>query len=242
MTEQEWLDSTDPTPMLLFLKRRPTNRSVKQRKLRLFSAACCRRIWPLITHKKSRAAVLVAERFADGQATSEELQTAESEANAIWLKTAGDNVAFACLNICSKEVNPFYVSVWAARAVWEHQEGKDQSYDDDPRMVLHPSPAEQAEQCSLIRDIFGNPFQPLPPKRGRKKWEQMWRTLLAWNDGTVQKVAQAIYEDRTFDRLPILADALEEAGCQDQDILGHCRSGGEHVRGCWLVDLLLGKS
>ncbi len=67
----------------------------------------------------------------------------------------------------------------------------------------------------------------------------MW---LAWNDGAIPKMAQAIYDDRAFDRLPILADALEDAGCDNQEILDHCRSNGEHVRGCWVVDLILGKS
>ena len=62
-----------------------------------------------------------------------------------------------------------------------------------------------------------------------------------WNDGTVRKLAQAIYDDRRFADLPILADALEEAGCADAAILAHCRGGGEYVRGCWVVDLLLGK-
>jgi hypothetical protein len=80
-------------------------------------------------------------------------------------------------------------------------------------------------------DIFGTPFHPLiiTPDVG------------VWNDGTVVKLAQAIYEDRAFDLLPVLADALEEAGCTNADILGHCRGPGPHVRGCWVVDLLLGK-
>lgn len=67
-------------------------------------------------------------------------------------------------------------------------------------------------------------------------------TWLAWCDKTVPKLAQAIYDECAFDRLPILADALEEAGCTDADILDHCRQAGEHVRGCWIVDLILGKS
>jgi hypothetical protein len=91
--------------------------------------------------------------------------------------------------------------------------------------------AERAAQCPLLRDIFGNPFRPVP----------LHPAWLAWNDGTVPKLAQAIYEERAFDRLPVLGDALEEAGCTDADILSHCRSGGEHVRGCWVIDLLLGK-
>ena len=88
-------------------------------------------------------------------------------------------------------------------------------------------------QSTLIRDIFGNPFRPRPAV------DAAW---LSWNDGTLAKLAQGIYDDRAFDRLPILADALEEAGCANADILNHCRQPGEHVRGCWVVDLVLGKS
>jgi len=83
-----------------------------------------------------------------------------------------------------------------------------------------------------LRDIFGNPFQPLPTI------DSSW---LSWNDRSIRKLAQAIYDDRTFDRLPILADALEESGCHNEDILAHCRAPGPHVRGCWIVDLVLGK-
>jgi hypothetical protein len=82
-----------------------------------------------------------------------------------------------------------------------------------------------------LRDIFGNPFRPVT-------LDPVW---VQWNAGTVRKMAQAIYDERAFDRLPILADALEEAGCDNRDVLDHCRSTGEHVRGCWVVDLLLGK-
>jgi hypothetical protein len=83
----------------------------------------------------------------------------------------------------------------------------------------------------LCRCIFKNPFRPASLDPG-------W---LAWNDGTVVKLARSIYEERAFDRLPILADALEEAGCTDADMLAHCRGPGPHVRGCWVVDTLLGK-
>jgi hypothetical protein len=84
---------------------------------------------------------------------------------------------------------------------------------------------------SAIRDIFGNPFRPVAV-------DPDW---LTWNGGTVPKLAQAIYDQRRFQDLPILADALEEAGCTNADILNHCRQPGEHVRGCWVVDLVLGK-
>ena len=87
---------------------------------------------------------------------------------------------------------------------------------------------EVKEQTAVIRDIFGNPFRPVT-------LEPAWRTA------TVTSLAQTIYDERAFDRLPILADALEDAGCTNADILGHSRGGGEHVRGCWVVDLVLGK-
>ena len=90
-----------------------------------------------------------------------------------------------------------------------------------------PSPL----RCDLLREIFGNPFRPVA-------LDSSW---LAWNDGTIPELAQSIYDQRAFDRLPALADALEVAGCTNADILNHCHSEGPHVRGCWVVDLLLGK-
>jgi len=90
-----------------------------------------------------------------------------------------------------------------------------------------------SRQSDVLRCIFGPlPFRPvaLAPS---------WRT---WHGGLPVSMARRMYGSRDFGDLPVLADALEEAGCQDQDILGHCRSGGEHVRGCWVIDLLLGKS
>jgi hypothetical protein len=86
-------------------------------------------------------------------------------------------------------------------------------------------------KANRIREIFGNPFQP-------PQTNSAWAL---WNDGGVPKIAHSIYDARRFADLPILADALEDAGCNDRQILDHCRSAGEHVRGCWVVDLLLGK-
>jgi hypothetical protein len=83
---------------------------------------------------------------------------------------------------------------------------------------------------SILRDLFGNSFRPASV-------DPFW---LTWNGGTVPKLAQAIYDERRFADLPVLADALEEAGYTSADILDHCRRPGEHVRGCWVVDLCLG--
>jgi hypothetical protein len=87
-------------------------------------------------------------------------------------------------------------------------------------------------QAGLLHEIFGNPFRPAA-------LDPSW---LAWHDGAVRKMARAIYDERRFADLPILADALEDAGCAEAAILAHCREPGEHVRGCWVVDLLLGKA
>jgi hypothetical protein len=107
---------------------------------------------------------------------------------------------------------------------------------DDP---VRCTPADRIRFTDLLRCIFGNPFRPSPP---------LPATVLAWNDGTVRRIAEGIYEQRrmpdgTLDsgRLAILADALLDAGCGDEDLIQHFRSEGPHVRGCWAVDLILGE-
>jgi hypothetical protein len=91
--------------------------------------------------------------------------------------------------------------------------------------------SEQAHQGILVRDIFVNPFRP----------PAIYLRWLTWDGGTIPKLAQSIYDNRRFEDMPVLADALEEAGCGNQEILAHCRGGGPHTRGCWLLDLVLGK-
>jgi hypothetical protein len=86
-----------------------------------------------------------------------------------------------------------------------------------------------ASHTRLLREIFGNPFRPVSLNP-------------TWHTTNVLALVQAIYDDRAFERMPILGDALEDAGCDNADILNHCRQPGEHVRGCWVVDLILGKS
>lgn len=93
--------------------------------------------------------------------------------------------------------------------------------------------AHREKLAKLLRDIVW----PFPAPNAT-----LDRATLSWHYGTVPAIARRIYDERTFHDLPILADALEDAGCTDRDILAHCRSGGEHVRGCWVVDLILGKA
>ncbi|HJZ57133.1 MAG TPA: hypothetical protein VKE74_19340 [Gemmataceae bacterium] len=89
-------------------------------------------------------------------------------------------------------------------------------------------PGEEAKLAPILRDVFGNPFRPIT-------LDPSWLTI------TVVALARQMYDTRDFTSMPILADALQDAGCEHPDILGHCRGPGPHVRGCWVVDLLLGK-
>jgi hypothetical protein len=208
MTEAEWLACEDPQPMLGHLKGKASDR-----KLRLFACACCRRIWHLLKDKRSRWAVEMEERFADGSVERAILMAAGKAAWAVWTTPAG---------AATRDVG----AVEAAQAAQDAARHAAWAITSLPR--VH----EMKAQAALLRDIVGFlPFRPTP-------LDPIW---LSWNDGTVAKLAQAIYEERAFDHLPILADALEDAGCTDQDILGHCRGPGPHLLGCWVVDLLLGK-
>jgi hypothetical protein len=175
------------------------------RKLRLFASGCCRHVWDHL-NDDIRDAVEVTERLADGLAELSELGPIQS-----WW---GEVPAWRNLFI-----------MWTP---WEL--GEALAWETSGLGVSKRK--ERRFQATLLRCIFGNPFEPSPII------DSSW---LSWNDGTAARLAQAIYEDRAFDRLPILADALEEAGCDNPDILTHCRGQGEHVRGCWAVDLLLGK-
>lgn len=245
MTEAEWLACEAPQLMLVFL-----NGKVSDRKLRLFAVAGCRQIWQLLTDERSRGAVEVAERFADGNATAEELTAAYVAARAVY--SAQANVAhaayvtaypgdgwspvdaarpayYAAKAVCEAARAAFEVCEAAQNAETARHTGQVVVY-----AAVHAAPyssdSMKKEQAILLRDIF-NPFRSVTI-------DERW---LAFTSGTVVSLAQAIYTDRTFDRMPILADALEDAGCTNQEILGHCRGPGEHVRGCWVVDLLLGK-
>jgi hypothetical protein len=215
MTEAEWLAGTEPEKMLAFIRAKAS-----ERKLRLFACACCRRIWRLLSDERSRKAVKTAERFADGLATRQQLRAARAY--------AADADAFAQGGPCyAPAAHAACAHAAAARAIDEVREAARCA-------ATHPATTntEKTAQAALLRDLFGNPFRPVT---AAPAW-------LSWNGATVPKLAQAIYEERRFTDLPILADALEEAGCDHADVLTHCRSGAEHVRGCWVVDLLLGKA
>jgi hypothetical protein len=220
--------------MLDFLQSRGTDR-----KLRLFAVACCRSIWNLLTDARSRAAVEVSERYADGRATVNELAAALSRAvgaterrekPAAWAAywAASRRAAVSLQNVCTAVGGASArVAVEAAKAA-----GANQAAAMNADWTVRGR-----DYVYFLRDIFGNLFRTMTV-------EPAW---LAGNGSTVTKLARSIYEDRRFGDLPVLADALEEAGCTNKAILKHCRSAGgprgqEHVRGCWVLDVILGKN
>jgi hypothetical protein len=225
VTEAEWLAGTDLAPLLGFL-----GPSAGERKLRLFCCACCRRIWDLLTDPRSRRAVEVAERYADGRADERELGEARLGAigatgrganQAAWAAywTANQSAAECTWQVGTAALEaPPRAAVGAARAAGA---GEMAAWDA-------ARAAEADAQLRLLRDLF-NPFHPFAVAPA-------W---LTWNRGTVPNLARALYEERAFERLPVLADALEDAGCADRTLLDHLRGPGPHVRGCWAVDLLL---
>jgi hypothetical protein len=220
MSEAEWLTCDDPHEMLLFLWTRFT-----QRKRRLFACSCCRRIWPLFKDERSRAAVEFVERRADGQRTSLRVkdvlaaaQAAVSEAN-----TPGSRYAASA----AADLIPPSLMITARCAVWARRAAAAAAKKPDPYQGCGQ---EAIAQAAILRDLFGPlPYRSIPVA-------PVWLTS---HGGAGRRIARGIYSERTFDRLPILADALEDARCDNAELLGHLRGPGPHVRGCWAVDLLL---
>jgi hypothetical protein len=221
MDEEEWLSCTDQLAMARVLSR-----ITSDRKLRLFGCACLRRVWHLLFEKQSRAVVEFAERFADGLVSTEEALTVVREARRAARRLPSEATetvrAYVAAVTISLSTPPYWGSTQAAW--WVAQCGSVQ-------------PDEEKEgQALILQDIAGGPFRPvsLDP---------------AWRNSTVVSLAQAAYDNRflpagTLDtaRLAVLADALEDAGCDNADILSHLRGPGPHVLGCWVVDLLTGRT
>ena len=219
MTEAEWLAATDPVLMLTFLQKGGANRSGGgRRRLRLVGCGCTRRVSEHLTERGLRWLEL-GERMADNLLSKPQRREAGASDFGPFDGQRIDHQAdsAAWCTVCS---NVMIAALGAAGAVeiatWRR------SGD------AHVADGERGIQAALIRDIFGNPFRPVAVDS-------------SWFTSTVIKLAEGIYAERAFDRLPILADALQDAGCDNEDILSHCRTGGLHVRGCWVVDLLTGR-
>ena len=225
MTEAEWMTCTDTTPMLNFLKGK-----ISDRKLRLFACACCRRVGHLLTDERSQNAVELAERYADGEATAEELTTAYYQANVAFNANDPTDVSATRASHLASAIAYSAVLYGAGCTSLATDAVADTVADISTNAVAY-SVAKQGElaaQCNGLLDLIGNPFRSVTIDP-------------SWFTPTVLALANGIYQARAFDRMPILADALENAGCDNDDILAHCRQPIVHVRGCWVVDLILGK-
>ncbi len=264
MSEEEWLAAAHPDALLAYLHEKAI-----ARKLRLFACACCRRIEHLLSFSEFIRAIEVSEQFADGQASDEERQRAYKVVeDYVWshppehsrFRYSDFAVIDAAGNWPVHICHPIESARRAAKSAREAMK-RDPAYPTflpAPELRITTIPVPSAEladylrrsekwkeaedavdaqfnaygaafQAAVLRDIFGNPFRPATVDP-------------AWLTSDVVALAEGIYADRAFDRMPILADALQDAGCENEDILSHCRdASATHVRGCWVIDLLLGK-
>jgi hypothetical protein len=252
MTEADWLECVDPWRMLTFLGDR-----ADARKKRLLACACVRRVWPLLLDKRLRKAIRLAERVADGQVAEKHLGTALVLVNFLreelmvramrkpgWparaARVAVHAAAVAVQGALSVKgprlekpcdirdpLDVLSATRFARTAARAHEAQREERLGESskPRRGL-----ESLDAVQLLRELFGNPFRPVTV-------DPAW---LAWNERAIPKMALAMYDKRRFRGLPALADELEKAGCVESDILSHCRAPTAHVRGCWVVDALLG--
>lgn len=243
MTEAEWLACSNPNEMRLLLEG-----IASDRKLRLFAAACCRRVWALLS-AEGKKAVEVAERYADGQATAADLALAHTAARDRYERI--ETTAEAAGADPSHPASPAAFAAVMVSSTYRAETANNSTALVRPFLANPSSMAdlprhkdavrkEWAAQAGLLRDIFGlPPFRPL----------SIAPALLAWNDRALPRLAQSIYEEPQGPegmldsaRFAVLADTLLDADCDDVDLWGHCCQLEPHVRGCWALDLILGKS
>jgi hypothetical protein len=234
MNMYQWIGFDNPLYLLVHLLEGP----VSERKLRLFVVACCRRIEHLMEDSGDQHAVEVAEAFADRRATQRELNAAR--AAGWWARHFPGPVPPVPFRFTDDQSQTIAWNVGKAVVICA-DDGTERRWHEGTvsagnaaakaagRKWIETWFVERSRQADLLRCIFGNPFQPTVPDP-------------AWRTPSVMAVAQVIYDERRFGDLPILGDALEEAGCTNREILDHCRTKGEHARGCWVVDCLLGRS
>jgi hypothetical protein len=219
MDKAEWRASGDLVKMLEALAK-----VAGRRKFQLFTCACLRQLWGRTTERPFRKAVVYAERFAEGLIDRDELRPAFVRA---WpwgwerLRTA-TIVAVAPLT----HDLPFWRALEAANEVSSLLAQGLRYGGSHNKKVFDTA---RKEQVALVREVFGDPFR-------EARFEPRWRTA------EVARLAETVTEEGAWDELPVLADALVDAGCDDEEVLAHLRGPGPHVRGCWAVDLARGKA
>lgn len=231
MTEYEWINGTAIRPMLQHVQGK-----LSRRKQGLFAVACCRQISHLFRDQRLHHVLDLAERHAEGSTPPPRWQGLLEIATAAYgeiLTSSGFGatkamaVAAAYAVSCAVEhaLNTGNVAHYAASAAAYAATTRAFVAEDDPGSQAARSTLV-AQQCVLLRDLVGNPFAPVA-------------LAPACRTPAVLGVARTIHEDRDYSLLPLLADALEEAGCTIFSVLHHCRQEPVHVRGCWVIDALL---
>jgi hypothetical protein len=218
MNEDEWLSSDDPAAML-----RAVWQPHLRPRVRLFGAACCRRVAHRLPDEDSREALAICERHADGAAGGEDFTRAQalaqrsfSEHHRSAIPTA--RLAAGAVRHLAQHDGDFHLA-----SVEEVRSRAARAADDGV--------AERAWQCQALRCLFGGCFGRvrLPP------------SCLAWGDGLAAQMARMIAQEQRWQEMPVLGDVLEDAGCRAEALLAHCRAGGAHLARCWALEAVLGR-
>lgn len=215
MTEEAWQVCNSPYEML---KHLATQRPSSQRKWLLFGAACCRRVWHTLVAEHSHYCVELAEEYADGHSTKTNWKGALHATQYPYPGTDPGALAIRCIDFVTAKALIDVVGQTVAQATG----------DFGPETWSR----EYRAQAALLRDIFGNPFRRVEMDPARPKD----------SNGATMKLAREIYDKADFNKMSALGDSLATAGCDDRVVLAHCRQSEPHVRGCWLLDLILGKT
>ena len=248
MDEAHWLSSDDPFIMLGCLRglRKGAADRRDARRLRLFACACCRRVLTMVSPDVFIDAVQTAEAYADGKGSPEQLDVYQGQARgaserhlvlSAWPMSGPTWAGYACCHVASRATtwplpagsrwSPWALAEETARAAAFAAAGGVYQLGESRWLPAQPDAhlAEETAQAALLRDLFGNPFRP--------GWQP---GPLADPKGAPGQLARVIYAERRFEEMPVLGDALEDAGCSDPDVVAHCRCGQPHARGCWVVD------
>jgi hypothetical protein len=218
MTEEGWWGCGDPGALLNHLRDK-----AGARKFRLYAIACCWRFSQLLADDRTRLGLIAAEEFCEGRIREKQRAAAEQAVLAVINADLGDATKTAspvhyialAVQQATRRNRDMWFATYQARAFVESAAG-----DRTGERIVHGR---------VLREVFGNPFRPVT-------FDPAWRTT------DVLLLARGTYEEKAFDRMPILADALQDAGCDSADILDHLRDPqATHVRGCWALDLVLGK-
>lgn len=233
MEEKEWLECGFPKKMLDYIQGR-----LDQRKQRLLACVCVRSVWHNLRDERFRALVELSEDYADGRATAEQLdltarhlfEVASRTNFLLVLVEPPISAMAAAMSVGNRNIPMCLEGAWknsllsAAPCILRPNEEGPSRPDGEVQL------AHSRRVAHLYRDIIGNPFHAI----------SLHPDWLAWNGGTVGQLAETIYEERRYQDLPVLADALEEAGCDEAELLDHLRGSGVHARGCWALDLARG--